>query len=162
MTLSSAAQFYILLSDPSWEALGGFGPYSAGFIVRGSPLGSLQSVFGAATPAFTAAAPTTSFFYEYLDSFTFTGNPFVVPGYDLIGGGALSIFPNSISNATASLVVVPEPSSWAMMLVGLSAIAYARHRRRPFGRNSCCAIPFGGSSVLPWADKSIVETQKSC
>ena len=61
-------------------------------------------------------------------------------------------------------VVVPEPSTWAIMLVGLSAIAYARYRRRPFARNGCRADPrleaAEGCPVLPEYDKYIYKNQK--
>jgi hypothetical protein len=46
----------ILLSDPSWQTLGGPYPYSAGFL-DSEPLGSITSLFGASRNAFDASDP---------------------------------------------------------------------------------------------------------
>jgi hypothetical protein len=119
----------ILLSDPTWEILGGPGPYTAGFISISS-FGSFQSVFDAATFPFSAAEPSPSTFYDYSYSYLFTGKPFVIPVVDLTthSEDLLSIYTNSISDATAS--IVPETSTWAMLLIGFGGLGFAAYRRR--------------------------------
>jgi len=119
----------ILLSDPTWEILGGPGPYTAGFISTSS-FGSFQSVFDAATFPFSAADPSPTTFYDYSYSFLFTDKPFVIPVVDLTtrSEALLSIYTNSISDATAS--IVPETSTWAMLLVGFAGLGFVAYRRR--------------------------------
>jgi len=119
----------ILLSDPTWEILGGPGPYTAGFVSISS-FGSFQSVFDAATFPFSAAAPSPTTFYDYSYSYLFTGKPFVIPVVDLTtySEDLLSIYTNSISDATAS--IVPETSTWAMLLIGFGGLGVAAYRRR--------------------------------
>ena len=54
----------ILVSDPSWQSVGGPYPYSAGFVGSG-PLGSITSLFGASTNPFDAANPSPTTFNDY-------------------------------------------------------------------------------------------------
>jgi hypothetical protein len=129
----------ILLSDPTWEIVLGPGPYTAGFISISS-FGSFQSVFEAATFPFSAAEPSPSTFYDYSYSFLFTDKPFVIPVVDLTthSEDLLSIYTNSISDATAS--IVPETSTWAMLLIGFGELGFVAYRRRRKGSAAQAAV----------------------
>ena len=129
----SAGIDYILLSDPLWETVGGPGPYSAGlFYLGGGAPGSINSVFGASTQTFDAADPSDTRFDDYQSSFYFDGDPFVVRVQDVMAPSpldVLSIFDTSVSGATASIGLVPEPSTWAMLLIGFGGLGLAGYRR---------------------------------
>jgi hypothetical protein len=110
---------FILLSDPSWATFGGPAPYSAGFF-RTSPLGAINSVFGSSTASFQAGDPSPTVFYDYQSNFSFAGpGPLIV----LLSGGPLTIYSSSLSDVTASILPVPEASTWGLMLFGFAALA---------------------------------------
>ena len=107
-TASPARQYDALLSDPSWQTVGGPGPYSVGlfYIGGGSPYsGSLNSVFGLASQPFEAATPSDTSFSDYNASFYFAGSPLVLDIADAAthSPDVLSIFDNSVSDATATI-----------------------------------------------------------
>jgi hypothetical protein len=113
----------ILLSDPSWQTLGGPYPYSAGFLDDGPPLGSINSLFGASTNAFDSSNPSPTSFYEYEHNFEFTGGaPLTLFVAGASGGGQLVIYNTGISDVTAAIFPVPELSTWAMMAVGFAGL----------------------------------------
>jgi hypothetical protein len=118
---------FILLSDPSWATFGGPAPYSAGFF-RTFPAGAINSVFGSSTAAFQASDPSPTAFYDYQYNFSFAGpGPLTV----LLSGGELTLYSSSLSDVTASILPVPEVSTWGLMLfglAGLAGIAYVRGR----------------------------------
>ena len=82
----------------------------------------------------------------YISDFTFQGNPYELQ----IQGGSLSIVPivngvpgfNSLANGfvnfsltneqpyTPAVAAVPEPSTWAMMLLGFAGIGVLAYRRK--------------------------------
>ena len=82
----------------------------------------------------------------YISDFTFQGNPYELQ----IQGGSLSIVPivdgvpafNSLANGfvnfsltneqpyTPAVAAVPEPSTWAMMLLGFAGIGFLAYRRK--------------------------------
>ncbi len=98
----------------------------------GSPLsGSLSSVFGLASQAFEAATPSAAAFSDYNASFYFTGAPLVLDIADAAthSPDTLSIFDNSVSDATASIDMIPEASTWAMLLIGFGGLGLAGYRR---------------------------------
>ena len=118
---------FVLLSDPSWATFGGPSPYSAGFF-RISPAGAINSVFGSSTASFEAGDPSSTVFYDYEYNFSFTGpGPLTV----LLSGGPLTLYSDSVSGVTATVLPAPELSTWALMLfgfAGLAAAAYVRGR----------------------------------
>jgi hypothetical protein len=132
---SPTRQYYTILSDPSWETEGGPGPYSVGLFYiagGGSPLsGSLSSVFGLASQPFEAATPSDASFSDYNSSFYFTGSPLVIDVRDAVTHlpDALSLFDNSVSDATGSIEMIPEASTWAMLLIGFGGLGLAGYRR---------------------------------
>jgi hypothetical protein len=124
-TYATQNALQILLSDPSWQTLGGPYPYSAGFIglEPSEPLGSITSLFGASTNAFDASNPSPTKFYEYKHNFDFTdGTPLTLFVAGASGGGQLVIYNTSISDVTAAIFPVPELSTWAMMAVGFAGL----------------------------------------
>jgi hypothetical protein len=133
-TASPTRQYETLLSDPSWETVDGPGPYSVGlfYIGGGSPVsGSLSSVFNLASQPFEAATPSDASFSGYNTSFYFTGAPLVLDVTDAAthSPDVLSIFDNSVSGATASIDMIPEASTWAMLLIGFGGLGLAGYRR---------------------------------
>jgi hypothetical protein len=123
----------VLLSDPSWQSVGGPFPYSAGFIDSGpSGLGSINSLFRASTNAFDASNPSPTKFYEYEHNFDFTDGPLTLFVAGAPGGGQLTIYNASVSGVTATILAVPELSTWAMMAFGCAGLAMVgRLRGRP-------------------------------
>jgi hypothetical protein len=122
----------ILLSDPSWQSVGGPFPYSAGFIgsEQGEPLGSITSLFGASTNAFDASNPSPTKFYEYEHNFDFTGgSPLTLFVARVPGGGQLVIYNTSVSDVAATIFAVPELSTWAMMAFGFAGMGMAGRLR---------------------------------
>jgi hypothetical protein len=119
----------ILLSDPTWQSVGGPYPYSAGFLGSG-PLGSITSLFGASTNPFDAANPSPTKFYEYEHNFDFTdGTPLSLFVAGASGGGQLVIYNTSISDVTATIFAVPEVSTWAMVAFGFAGLGMAGRLR---------------------------------
>jgi hypothetical protein len=119
----------ILLSDPSWQTLGGPFPYSAGFLDDGPPLGSINSLFGASTNAFDSFNPSPTSFYEYENNFDFTDGPLSLVVFGPSGGGQLVIYNTSISGVTAAILPVPELSTWAMMAIGFAGLGIGARLR---------------------------------
>jgi hypothetical protein len=120
----------ILLSDPSWQSVGGPFPYSAGFVVSGpSGLGSINSLFGASTNAFDASNPSPTKFNEYEFNFDFTEGPLTISLEGAPGGGQLVVYNASVSGVTATLFAVPEVSTWAMMAFGFAGLGMAGRLR---------------------------------
>jgi hypothetical protein len=117
----------ILLSDPSWATFGGPAPYSAGFF-RTSPAGAINSVFGSSTASFQAGDPSPTVFSDDQYNFSFAGpGPLTVS----LSGGQLTIYSSSLSDVRASILPVPEVSTWGLMLLGfagLAGVAYVRGR----------------------------------
>jgi hypothetical protein len=111
----------ILLSDPSWQTLGGPYPYSAGFL-DSEPLGSITSLFGASTNTFDASDPSPTQFYEYELNYKFTNGPLSLVVFGPSGAGQLVIYNTSISDVTAAVFPVAELSTWAMMAVGFAGL----------------------------------------
>ena len=128
----------ILLSDPSWQSVGGTFPYSAGFVVSGpSGLGSINSLFGASTNAFDASNPSPTKFNEYEHNFDFTGgSPLTLFAAGAPGRGQLTIYNASVSGLTATILAVPELSTWAIMAFGVAGLGMAGRLRgwRPESR----------------------------
>jgi hypothetical protein len=121
----------ILLSDPSWQSVGGPYPYSAGFVGSG-PLGSITSLFGASTNAFDSANPSPTTFYPYELNYDFTEGPLTIFVAGPDGGGQLVIYNTSVTDVAATIFAVPELPTWAMMafgFVGLGIAARLRARR---------------------------------
>jgi hypothetical protein len=120
----------ILLSDPSWQSVGGPFPYSAGFVVSGpSGLGSINSLFGGSTNAFDASNPSPTKFNEYEFNFDFTEGPLTLFLEGVPGGGQLVVYNASVSGVTATLFAVPEVSTWAMMAFGFAGLGMAGRLR---------------------------------
>jgi hypothetical protein len=122
----------ILLSDPSWQSVGGPYPYSAGFIGSepSKPLGSITSLFDASTNAFDASDPSPTQFYEYEHNFDFTdGTPLTLFVAGASGTGQLVMYNTSISDVTAAVFLVPELSTWAMMAVGFAGLGMGARLR---------------------------------
>jgi hypothetical protein len=120
----------ILLSDPSWQSVGGPFPYSAGFVVSGpSGLGSINSLFGASTNAFDAANPSPTKFNEYELNFDFTEGPLTLSVEGAPGGGQLVVYNASVSGVTATILAAPEVSTWAMMAFGFAGLGVAGRLR---------------------------------
>ena len=53
--------------------------------------------------------------------------------YNIVGGTASGIRQVRIASADAGVPVVPEPGTWAMMLMGFGAAGFAMRRRRQHG-----------------------------
>jgi hypothetical protein len=120
----------ILLSDPSWQSVGGPFPYSAGFVVSGqSGLGSINSLFSASTNAFDAANPLPTTFNEYELNFDFTEGPLTLSVEEAPGGGQLVVYNASVSGVTATIFAVPEISTWVMMAFGFAGLGLAGRLR---------------------------------
>jgi hypothetical protein len=117
----------ILLSDPSWESVGGPYPYSAGFIgsEHGEPLGSITSLFGASTNAFDASNPAPTQFYEYELNYNFTAGPLSLFVFGPSGSGQLVLYNTSVSDGGATIFAVPELSTWAMLAFGFTGLGIA-------------------------------------
>src|ERR1700733_8259253 len=113
-------------------------PYSAGFVVSGpSGLGSINSLFGASTNAFGASNPSPTKFNEYEHNFDFTGgSPLTLFAAGAPGRGQLTIYNASVSGLTATILAVPELSTWAMMAFGVAGLGMAGRLRgwRPESR----------------------------
>jgi hypothetical protein len=118
----------ILLSDPSWQSVGGPYPYSAGFVGSG-PLGSITSLFGASTNAFDASNPSPTKFNEYEFNFDFTERPLTLFLEGVPDGGQLVVYNASVFGVTATLFAVPEVSTWAMMAFGFAGLGMAGRLR---------------------------------
>jgi hypothetical protein len=120
------AGLFILLSDPSWATLGGPSPYSAGFFSVYPSAGAINSVFADSTAAFQAADPSPTLFYDYQYSFSFTGGPLRVS----LSEGPLTIYGASVSDVTATILALPELSTWGLLLIGFTGLAGAAQARR--------------------------------
>jgi hypothetical protein len=62
------------------------------------------------------------------------GETFTNLSYNIIGGTADAIRQVRIASAEGGVPAVPEPATWAMMLMGFGAAGYAMRRRRQFGQ----------------------------
>ena len=128
-TYEAEGPLEILLSDPSWQSVGGPYPDSAGFVGFG-PLGSITSLFGASTNEFHAANPSPTKFYEYEHNFDFTGgSPLTVFVAGGPGGGQFVIYNASVSEVGATILPIPELSTWAMLAFGFAGLGMAGRLR---------------------------------
>jgi hypothetical protein len=93
-------------------SLGG-DPFATSVYLNTAPAGQPGSFSGWMTANFTFTADSTSEVLSFLAVGTPAGN---LPPFALLDG--------------VSLTAVPEPSTWAMMLVGFGGLGYAAYRRR--------------------------------
>ena len=93
-------------------SLGG-DPFATSVYLNTAPAGEPGSFSGWMTANFTFTADSTSEVLSFLAVGTPAGN---LPPFALLDG--------------VSLTAVPEPSTWAMMLVGFGGLGYAAFRRR--------------------------------
>lgn len=98
------------------DALGN--PLGAGYTFTGSEIAAL-------IPAL-ANGDRSSMNTNPLVTFTFTG-----PDFNVVGGMQLSSTRNAFEIDDIAVRGVPEPATWAMMLVGFGALGFAMRRRRP-------------------------------
>jgi hypothetical protein len=61
------------------------------------------------------------------------GETFTNLSYNIVGGTADAIRQVRIASAEGGVPAVPEPTTWAMMLMGFGAAGYAMRRRRQHG-----------------------------
>jgi hypothetical protein len=105
-----------------------------GLYIFDNELFTSGGAFDALGIAVTTALGAYNFGYDVED---FRGDP-AYPYYGIFADGSTHISPRTglpipnyhISVGTASVAAVPEPASWAMMLVGFGRAGTAMRRRR--------------------------------
>ena len=141
--LTPFSQSFTLTTDTELKATGGPGPLSAADLDalasdshHYADLSSQGSApYGPfATTAFDTFTATTADLADFIGSGTFSVN--LAADYTALlngGGGNIALDLTSTAGGSLTLVytytVVPEPSTWAMMLIGFAGLSLAGYRR---------------------------------
>ena len=107
-------------------------PYSATFGLAGSQRGSavetVVASFGTTTQTFTVAAA------EAFSTRTLTFTPTTTDSYSLTfansGGDNVGALLDNVSIDSNAVAAIPEPETYALMLVGLAAVTAMQRRRK--------------------------------
>jgi len=111
--------------------VGSTGAHSGSFTISGTSPFSLTSFY--ISP--TSFSPTVEIFGDGIDPVFFSS--FGTPGTVSLASGTYSFFTFNVSGVNTpvtfdqfNVAAVPEPATWAMMLIGIGGVGFAMRRQR--------------------------------